>query len=87
MNWSKFIGRWKEAWESAKIRAFPVESKARKGNAPGNHIHSDSHKTFDGIPRDCEIFEPSFIAHDNRTFQYGGFSHVPSLQCAQPNSD
>ena len=57
------------------------------GRGLENCTRDDGHQTFKGVPRDDEIFEPSSMAHDSRTFQDGDFSHVPSLQRAGPKSD
>ncbi len=62
-----------------------VDTKSDKRHTPGDSAGDNGHQAFQGIPADGEVFEPSPMAHDSRTFQDTDFSHPCSLSPLVPN--
>ena len=57
-----------------------INTKAYERNAAGDYTRRDGYYTFEGVPRDGEVFEPSPALHDGSTFQSSRFRHMGSIQ-------
>ena len=57
-----------------------VNSKTHERNAASDYTCGDRYQTFEGVPRDGEVFEPSPALHYGSTFQNYGFRHMGSIQ-------
>jgi len=57
-----------------------INTKTYERNAPSDYACGDRYQTFEGVPRDSEVFEPSPALHYGSTFQNCGFRHMGSIQ-------